>query len=199
MSVFFMFIIAYLFGCVNFSIVISKLMLKKDVREYGSGNAGLTNTLRNFGKGAAALVLVGDVLKVVAALLIAWYLLPSQYSIYAAGLGVVLGHNFPAFYGFKGGKGILTTAAIIVFTNPIAGAIIIPIGLIIMFTTRYVSLGSIVICLLFPILMYIMRTFDTSMLVFSLVISTMGIFMHRHNIKRLINGTENRFGGKKNV
>lgn len=197
-----MFIIAYLLGGLNFSILLSKLIAKKDVRELGSGNAGFTNTLRNFGKGVAALVLIGDALKAVVAILIAWYIFggfDNPYMVFAAGLGAVLGHNFPIYYGFKGGKGILTSAAVVFMIDWRAGLFLVITAVSLMFITRYVSIGSIFGCLAFPVSIYILHTEDTPLLMFALLISGLALFMHRENIKRLINGTENRFGRKKNV
>jgi len=197
-----MFIIAYLLGGLNFSILLSKLIAKKDVRDFGSGNAGFTNTLRNFGKGVAALVLIGDVLKAVVSILIAWYIFggfDNQYIVFAAGLGAVLGHNFPVYYGFKGGKGILTSAAVVFMIDWRAGLFLVITAVSLMFITRYVSIGSIFGCLAFPVSIYILHPQNTPFLVFALIISGLALFMHRANIKRLINGTENRFGRKKDV
>ena len=192
-----MFIIAYLLGGINFSIIISRLVKKQDVRELGSGNAGFTNVLRNYGKGLAAIVFVGDILKTIAAIVISWVIADSAYVTYAAGLGVILGHNFPLFYGFKGGKGILTTISTIVLMEPIPGLILIPLSVGIMFLTGYVSLGSIFICLYFPVVMLILHPNDIPLIIFAFVVCCLGIYMHRGNIKRLLSGTENRFERKK--
>jgi len=194
-----MFIIAYLLGGLNFSILLSKLIAKKDIRELGSGNAGFTNTLRNFGKGTAALVLIGDALKAVVAILIARYLSSDQYMVFAAGLGAILGHNFPVYYGFKGGKGILTSAAVVFMIDPRAGLFLVVTCVSVMFITRYVSVGSILGCIAFPVSIYILNPTNTPLFIFALLVSGLALFMHRENIKRLINGTENRFGRKKNV
>ena len=194
-----MLIIAYLLGGLNFSILLSKLMAKKDVRELGSGNAGFTNTLRNFGKGIAALVLIGDALKAVVAIILARYISNDQYMVFAAGLGAILGHNFPVYYGFKGGKGILTSAAVVFMIDWRAGLFLLIVSVSLMFITRYVSVGSIFGCIAFPVSIYILQPANTPLLVFAMLVSCLALFMHRENIKRLMNGTENRFGRKKDV
>ena len=98
-------LIAYLLGSINTSIIVGKIKSGEDIRKHGSGNAGATNTLRTFGKMAAVLVILGDVLKAVVSIVLAMILSDEQLAVYAASFGVILGHNFPVFFGFKGGKG----------------------------------------------------------------------------------------------
>lgn len=199
LQILFMFIIAYLLGGINFSIILSKKMIGKDIRTLGSGNAGFTNTLRNFGKMKGAFVFVGDILKAVLAMAIAkWIGGGDMYVQYAAGLGVVLGHIYPVYFGFKGGKGILTIISAFVMIDPIPGIVDIALTLAIIFSTGYVSLGSIFLCLFFPVSTLILHFGDIPRLIFAVVLCTIGIVKHRENIKRLLNGTENRFGRKKN-
>jgi glycerol-3-phosphate acyltransferase PlsY len=192
------FLLAYLIGGLNFSIITSRYFLNRDVRKYGSGNAGFTNSLRNFGKGVAAMVLAGDLLKTVLAVCIARLISDEPLAQYLAGLGAILGHNFPAFYRFKGGKGIVTTATVFLMLDPIPALIVAAIAVLIMFVTGYVSVGSFVILAAFPILTAILHSGDVIRLIFTIVMALLGFYMHRENIKKLAHGTENRFGkGKK--
>ena len=191
-----MFIFAYLVGGLNFSIIISRYFLKTDVRNYGSGNAGMTNSLRNFGKGIAVLVCLGDIMKSVLVFIAAKLISPDQFFMFAGAAGLILGHNFPVYYKFKGGKGMVTTGSIMVLTSPIYGTIGVAVSVGVMFATKYVSLGSLLLCVLFPITTMLKYKGDTSWLIFSVIVAALGIYMHRENIKRLVGGTENRFGRK---
>ena len=193
-------VIGYLFGCFNSSIVLTRL-IEKDVRNYGSGNAGFTNTLRNFSLLTAVLVFVCDAIKAAAAIFISLLIAPdNDMALYASAIGVILGHNFPFLYRFKGGKGVLVSSVAIFFADWRIGIAVFVISVLIMFATRYVSLGSLTGAVIFPLLSFYFHSGDTSFIIFSLVVSLLGIYMHRSNIKRLIEGKENRFGkGKNNV
>lgn len=194
-------ILGYLLGSVNTSIVVGKLFFKTDVREHGSGNAGATNALRTFGKKAAVLVLVGDFLKGVLACLIGRYIagefMPGIYAgEYLGGLFAVLGHNWPVFFGFKGGKGVLTSFAVILMFSPIAALICLGVFIIIVAITRYVSLGSIISAALFPILALIFR--EPEFLVgIGTLLAALIIVRHTANIKRLLAGEEKKLSFKK--
>ena len=135
-------IVSYLIGSMNASVVISKI-LGDDIRNHGSGNAGATNMLRTYGKGAALIVLLVDVLKGVLAVLIAKFAFAGMplYQ-YISGGGAILGHNFPLYFGFKGGKGVLTSIAVLITLNWWIGLVALVSALLIMAVTRYVSLGS---------------------------------------------------------
>lgn len=214
--------IGYLIGSVNLSIILSKLMGKGDIREYGSGNAGTTNTLRVLGKGPAVLVLIFDICKAVIAILIAkgifaisgvemystWiengvtvisFNIVYELGILFAAFGAILGHNFPIYYGFKGGKGIATSlGAILIIEWPI-GLVCLVFALVLMISSRMVSLGSICAAILYPVLVWIIGdTFGTSFeakavyIIFAICMAGLAIFRHRSNIKRLLNGTENK-------
>ena len=184
----------YLLGCVNFSIILTKRLEKKDVRDFGSGNAGFTNTLRNFKRKTAVMVFAGDALKAVVAVLLAKLLMPgNQYAMFAASLGTILGHNFPVFYGFRGGKGVLVSVVGIFFTDYRIGFIVLIGSVFIMFATGYVSLGSLSGASLFPILTAIVHTLQAEYIVFAVLIALLNIFMHRSNIVRLAHGKENCF------
>ena len=195
-------IIAYLIGSVNFSVIISKKMAGFDVREKGSKNAGSTNVLRTVGKKAAALTLICDILKGVVAVLIAmlaaniWQDSDAEVLKYLAGLMAIIGHTFPVYYGFKGGKGVATSLGVLLVVNPQIGIICLVFALIIMIATRWVSLGSVLAATLFPILTIFM-TDNFAAKIISILIGLLVIFNHRTNIKRLKEGTENKLSFKK--
>ena len=192
------FVIAYLLGSINTSIIVGKIKSGKDIRNFGSGNAGATNTLRTFGKIAAVLVILGDVLKAVVSILIAKLWLGEQIAMYVASVGVILGHNFPVLFGFKGGKGIVVSAVACLFTDWRIGLPIVIVALLIMFTTKYVSLGSILgACFMIVLGLIIRRPFDIEYTVFSCVVALLAIVMHRKNIVRLLKGTENKLSFSK--
>ena len=192
-----MLLIGYLLGSLNFAIIISKLVVKTDIRSFGSGNAGATNALRALGKKWGAVVLLGDILKCAVASIIAVCLFSGfEMPLYGAVLGAVLGHNFPLYYKFKGGKGIIVSITGIFFLNWQIALIILAFALVIMALTRYVSLGSVSAAVLAPILAYIMAR-DIFDLI--LILASLAIYMHRANIYRLIDGTENRLGAKKPI
>lgn len=201
-------IIAYLIGSVNFSVILSKKMAGFDVREKGSGNAGTTNMLRSVGKKAAALTLICDVLKGVVAILIAmfigWTFKVENQSLLVqiAGIAVVLGHTFPIFFGFKGGKGVATSLGILIMSNWQIGLICLVFGVLLIALTRMVSLGSCAAAVLFPVLtLFITDNYIVSQgsgyLIYSIILAVIVLFNHRSNIKRIMNGTENRISFKK--
>lgn len=204
-------IIAYAIGSINFSVIISKKMAGFDVREKGSGNAGSTNVLRTVGKKAAALTLVCDILKGVVSILIALFvgLIAGEAANHAiiveiAALAVVIGHTFPVFFGFRGGKGVATSLGVILLVNWKIGLICLVFALALMAITRMVSLGSISAAVLFAVLTIFIRDsyiagieFDFSFIIFGILLAALVIFNHRSNLKRIINGTENKLGSKK--
>ena len=201
-------IIAYLIGSVNFSVILSKKMAGFDVREKGSGNAGTTNMLRSVGKKAAALTLICDVLKGVVSILIAMFIgwafkIENQsLLVQIAGIAVVLGHTFPIFFGFKGGKGVATSLGILIMTNWQIGLICLVFGVLLIALTRMVSLGSCAAAVLFPVLtLFITDNYIVSQgsgyLIYSIILAVIVLFNHRSNIKRIMAGKENRISFKK--
>lgn len=192
---------AYLIGSVNFSIILSKLIAGKDIRESGSGNAGATNMLRTYGKKMGALTLLLDVLKGVVTVWLVKELSDSITLAYFAGLFVILGHNFPVYFGFKGGKGVATSLGVVLVLDWKAGLIVAVIAILIMALTRYVSLGSICGGALFIIIEFVkaLITGDISAvrLICAVLIGGLLIVRHHANIKRLLNGTENKLGAAK--
>ena len=175
--------------------LISRAFGKIDIREHGSGNSGSTNVFRVLGAKPAVIVFLGDVLKGTAAVLIGRYL-GGSYGEILAGIFVVVGHNWPILLGGKGGKGIATTIGLMLPIDPLMVVLIFIVGVIVIITTRYVSLASIVGVTIYPIAMIITQK-PLEYIIFSLVLSSVAIFKHRSNIERLIKGTESKFGQKK--
>ena len=199
-------IIGYLIGSISFSIIIGKKMAGIDVREQGSGNAGSTNVLRTIGKKAAALTLLCDVLKGVIAVLIAFVVgkfakdLNSAILIQIAALAVVVGHTFPIYFGFKGGKGVATSLGILLIVNWQIGLICLVFALLLMALTRMVSLGSVSAAVLYPVLtIFITEHYLVSgnYIIFGILLAAFVIFNHRENVKRILSGTENKLSFKK--
>ena len=205
----------YLLGSILFGVLISKLLYNDDVRSHGSGNAGMTNVLRTYGKLAAVLTTLGDVGKSVAAVrpgrLLFTALLGGQTALdpvcgaYLAAIFCMIGHSRPLFFGFKGGKGVLVGAGAALATEPLVCAVLLGIFLVEFAITRIVSLGSIIIAALYPVatLIHLLaHGADAATVAFSTVccaiMAAMVIWLHRSNIERLKNGTEYRFGEKKN-
>ena len=202
-------IIAYLVGSINFSVIISKRMAGFDVREKGSGNAGTTNMLRSIGVKAAVITLLCDILKGVVVILIAILIgnivdgLDDALLVQLAGIFVIIGHTFPIFFGFKGGKGIATSLGVLLMINWQIGLICLVFALILMAITRMVSVGSIAAAILFPVLVvfigqnYIVPVNNWSYLIFSIIIAILFLFNHRENLKRIFTGKENKISFKK--
>lgn len=201
-------IIAYLLGSISFSVIISKKIAGFDVREKGSGNAGTTNVLRTVGKKASIITLICDVLKGVVAILVAYIAglilkdsVDRALLIQLAGLAVIIGHTFPIFFGFKGGKGIATALGVLLITNWNIGLICLVFALVLMIITKMVSLGSLAAAVLFPILIIFMPhtsyLVDGNYIIYGILIAALVIFNHRANVKRLLTGTENKIDFKK--
>ena len=201
-------IIAYAIGSINFSVLISKKMAGFDVREKGSGNAGTTNMLRSVGKKAAAITLLCDILKGVVSIgiaLIAGNIVKNvdkAVLVQIAGILVVVGHTFPIFFEFKGGKGVATSLGVIMMINWKIGLICLVFALAIMVFSRMVSMGSVGAAILFPVLTlfintnFIVQASGMKYFVFSIILAAIVIFNHRANIKRIANGTENKLSFK---
>jgi len=191
-------ILPYLLGSLNFALILSRRFYGEDVRQKGSGNAGMTNMLRNYGKGAAALTLLGDALKAVVSSLIG-YVVFGVTGAYIAGLFCILGHMFPIYYRFKGGKGVVTTAVMILMLNPVIFLILLAVFLLIVLGTRFISLGSVMCVMIWPLILQRMEGAGAPVLM-AMAIAALVVFMHRENIKRLLRGEENKVSfGKKNV
>lgn len=196
-------VVGYLFGCISTAYIIGRLN-HIDIRSYGSGNAGATNILRTLGKLAGIFTYVGDALKtiipVLAMGLIFQYDMKFNVIALITGFGVVLGHNYPFWLGFKGGKGIAVTSAVILLYNPVLVSLYIGVFAAIVILTRYVSLGSLIVAVMF--LVQILITGFGNMhygiqIVFGILFCFSAFYMHRTNIIRLLNGNENKITLKK--
>ena len=198
-------IVAYLIGSINFSVILSKKMAGFDVREKGSGNAGTTNMLRSVGKKAAAITLVCDILKGIIAILIAMLMSKifkdsnGALLVQIAGVAVILGHTFPIFFKFKGGKGVATSLGVLIMSNWQIGLICLVFALILIILTQMVSVGSIAAAILYPVLtLFIPQNYiiPGNYIIYSVVLAVIIVFNHRENVKRLLSGTENRISFK---
>ncbi len=212
-------VISYLLGSCNSSIIVVRLLKHEDIREHGSKNAGLTNTLRCYGKGPAALTLIGDLAKGIVAVLLSQlvcrlilgsdfsekYFIDAQAIGYIAGFFAILGHIFPVYYGFKGGKGVLVASSVLIVIDPLTFAIVIPFFILVVIITKYVSVGSISAAVAYPIITFCVNYFargdalNKALLYTAFTVCTgiLLIYMHRTNIQRLKAGTENKFSIKK--
>ncbi|MBQ7362885.1 MAG: glycerol-3-phosphate 1-O-acyltransferase PlsY [Clostridia bacterium] len=207
---------AYLLGSINSAIIISRAVYHDDIRRHGSGNAGMTNMLRTYGKNAALLTLAGDLLKTVIALLIAALVFGFNYvggislggnlgECYLAGLFAVLGHIFPLYYKFKGGKGVLATSTMALVLSPVPFLMLFLLFVLVVWLSKYVSLGSVTVAVLYPVVMhgYFMLVFSTSMpalaAISTIALAVIIVWCHRSNLVRIGNRTENKlsFGKKK--
>lgn len=198
-------IIAYLLGSLNFAIIVSKLLFKTDIRTVGSKNAGMTNVLRNFGKGPAIIVLIGDLAKGILAVYLGNVLFSAfigdKSNIicgYIAGFFALLGHILPLFNGFKGGKGILVSGGVVLALDYRIFLCVVGVFLICVVISKIVSISSIITSISYPIATFIFKYIEGSKYIvsdtiMSIVIALIVLYMHKDNIKRLIDGTEYKF------
>lgn len=199
----------YLLGSINSAILLCRAVYGQDVRELGSGNAGMTNVARNFGKRVAALTLMGDLLKGVLAVFLGWCVvrfLPTGmdplYGKYIGGIFAIVGHMLPLYFGFKGGKGVATSGGVILAIQPVLFLALISIFLVIFAISKMVSLASIIGISLYPVVTLLWCwLFSKPALVFctasAAILAGLVVYMHRENIGRIRSGTEYRFGQKK--
>ncbi len=195
-------VVPYLLGSLNFAIIISKKVYHTDIRTFGSGNAGATNMMRTFGKSAAGLTFLGDALKAFVSGL--WgYAAFGQWGAYIAGLFCILGHMFPIYYKFKGGKGVVTAAISILMCNPFVFLILFVLFVLIVLATKYISLGSVMCMLLYPVILDRIEKWlngaTGAYVIIAIINAALVIFMHRENIKRLLAGKESKFSFKKSI
>ncbi len=201
-------VLSYLLGSLNFGIILSKAM-GDDVRKKGSGNAGTTNMLRNYGKGLAALTIIGDMVKVAIAILISVFIckklgvinnsqsFPMEMLVKCfSGFFCVLGHIFPVFFGFKGGKGVATSGGMVFMIDWRIGLILLAIFIIVVVITKYVSLGSLIMAALYPALILAFHQ-NLTITSISLIFTAIVFIAHRENIKKLMNHNENKISFKK--
>ena len=218
--------VSYLLGSINSAIIVSKLVYRDDVRRYGSGNPGTTNMLRAFGKKAALLTLIGDMLKTVISILFAALLFGFHYYggvsagdglCYVAGMFAILGHVFPIYYKFKGGKGVLCTATMALILSPIPFLIVLLVFVITVASTKYVSLGSVFGGVLYPVVLHGYFNFIGAMInsklpegampfaengiisLVSIIAAILIVWCHRANLQRISDRTENKISFKKKL
>ncbi len=189
-------LVSYLLGCLNSSIVISKYFLKDDVRNHGSGNAGLTNFYRVFGKKNVVFVILLDVLKAVLSCLIGAAVLGNLMGLevlgrYIAGLFCLLGHVFPCMFGFRGGKGVLSGGAIVLMLDWRIAIVVWALFLVLVAASRMVSLGSMAAAIAFPIMTWVVYQ-SWLLLAIAICISILILWRHKDNAQRIAHGEENK-------
>lgn len=195
-------VVSYLLGSLNFAIIFSRLMHGDDIRRHGSGNAGMTNMLRTYGKKEAAFTLLGDAAKSALSTFIGTLVLGDLVAGgYIGGMFCIVGHVFPIYYKFKGGKGVVALAMMILFTNPLVFLIMVTMFAILVARTRYISLGSVVGALAYPLVLNNIikisgKTPDFRVAI-AFAIALLIVFLHRSNIKRLLEGKENKLSFKR--
>jgi glycerol-3-phosphate acyltransferase PlsY len=194
-SLFFTAVIGYILGSVSFSYLIGRYVAGIDIREHGSGNAGATNTLRVLGKRPAVIVLLGDALKGVAAVWIGYLLTGSDIGMAIGGLAGIVGHNWPVFFHFRGGKGVATTIGVVVGVAFLPALYAGIVAILLLIITRIVSLASLVFMTLLPVSILL---FDRSAVLFwmAVIMAIMSYWRHRSNIVRLLQGKENKLGSR---
>jgi len=204
----------YLIGSLNGSILLSRIFMKDDIRKHGSGNAGATNVLRTYGKGWTVLVSLWDlgkgVLTVCLPIFLGWNENPMPGALYSPeqhiidgfpvvplhallGLGVILGHVFPLYFGFKGGKGVLTSLAVMLLWDWQTACIALAVFFLVVIGTRYISLGSIAAVLAMVAAALVLQ----HDLILPVIVALLILFLHRTNMVRLVKGTEHKLGEKK--
>ncbi|ATY84813.1 acyl-phosphate glycerol 3-phosphate acyltransferase [Kyrpidia spormannii] len=187
-------VIGYLLGSISSSVLVGRWMAGIDIRQHGSGNAGATNTLRVLGQRAAAAVLVADVAKGLIAIAVAMALAPDRTGVWAvAGLFAIVGHNWPIFFGFRGGRGIATAIGVLLTLVPVPALVAGGIALIALALTRYVSLGSLLFTLLTAVFAVVFH-YPAVEIWLTIAIAALAVWRHRDNIGRLIRGEEHRLG-----
>jgi len=192
-------VLAYLLGSLSFAVIVSKAMHLDDPRSYGSGNPGATNVLRSGNKVAAILTLLLDAVKGVVAVLVARFLAErlgyGDGIVALAGLASFLGHLWPIFFRFQGGKGVATAAGVLLALNWMVGVASLVAWLAIAFTTRYSSLAALVTAVLAPVFTYFLHG-DSQSVIAVAAMSVLLVWRHRSNITKLLNGTESKLGSK---
>lgn len=193
-------LIGYLLGSLSFGVIISRLVLHKDIRTQGSGNAGSTNVLRVMGKKMALLTFIGDLMKGVVAVFIGRALTGGQTGEILGAFGAILGHNFPLYFGFKGGKGVATSFGCMLIVFPGQALASFAVFLVLVATTHYVSAGSLGAAVTLPIFVMLTEPYDPIIWFTALAVGLLAILRHMPNIVRLMNHTERKlsFGKKEN-
>lgn len=192
MQALFLAILAYLIGSIPFGFLVGRYIYGVDIRTIGSQNIGTTNAFRNLGAAAGALVLAGDLGKGLIAVLMAKVFAGTDTAMALSACGVIAGHNWPLFLRLRGGKGIATACGALLIFTPKILLILLLIWLVIVTISRYVSLGSIIVAGMFPVMVFILERDRAVLLVFSIVAGAVVIWRHKSNIGRLLDGTETK-------
>lgn len=188
-------LLSYLIGCFSSAYFVGKVFKRIDIRAHGSGNVGSTNAMRVMGKKLGILTFLLDFSKGIIAVLIGYWILGYNGGLIAS-IFVVIGHDWPVFIGFRGGKGIATTLSALAILNFPTALITIIIGVVVAIISKYVSLGSLVFLSLIPIISTIItKSFNKQLFITTIILALIGIYRHKENIKRIIKGTENKIGG----
>ena len=211
---FLVFVGGYLLGSLNFGVILSRAFYGGDVRSHGSGNAGATNMLRTYGKLPAALTFLGDAAKTALAVLFGALLLGLHTNVFAkdgtiyagfsgmyiGGMAAIIGHAFPVYYKFKGGKSVIATLVLVLFTQPLVALICLMFFVAVVAATKYISLGSIMSVIIYPLILYRV-TYNTTgpglHVLVAIFVMLFVVYLHRANIQKLLNGTENKLSFKK--
>ena len=192
LSILIVIVAGYLLGSISTGVVLSRLFAKTDIRSQGSGNAGTTNMLRVLGRKMALLTFIGDMLKGIIAVFIGKWLIGGELGGLLGVVGAVLGHYYPLYFGFKGGKGIATSFDSLLFVFPVQALLAFAVFLILVAVTHYVSVGSIAAAITLPLLIVITRFQEPTLWIITVCIGASVVWRHRANIKRLMNHTENK-------
>lgn len=194
MKVFLVILFSYLLGSISFGIIVTKIVKGIDIREHGSGNAGFTNVLRVIGKGPSVFVLLGDALKGSLSVALGYYLGDAYFAV-IGGLAAMVGHTYPLYFGFRGGKGVATGLGVVLTLAPDVTLIALIIFMITVMLSRYVSLGSILGALSVPLSTTLLAK-PFPILLFGILGVSFVIYRHKTNIVRLWQGKENKIGRK---
>ena len=192
LSILIVIVAGYLLGSISTGVMLSRLFAKTDIRSQGSGNAGTTNMLRVLGRKMALLTFIGDMLKGIIAVFIGKWLIGGELGGLLGVVGAVLGHYYPLYFGFKGGKGIATSFGSLLFVFPVQALLAFAVFLILVAVTHYVSVGSIAAAITLPLLIVITRFQEPTLWIITVCIGASVVWRHRANIKRLMNHTENK-------
>ena len=192
LSILIVIVAGYLLGSISTGVVLSRLFAKTDIRSQGSGNAGTTNMLRVLGRKMALLTFIGDMLKGIIAVFIGKWLIGGELGGLLGVVGAVLGHYYPLYFGFKGGKGIATSFGSLLFVFPVQALLAFAVFLILVAVTHYVSVGSIAAAITLPLLIVITRFQEPTLWIITVCIGASVVWRHRANIKRLMSHTENK-------
>ena len=192
LSILIVIVVGYLLGSISTGVVLSRLFAKTDIRSQGSGNAGTTNMLRVLGRKMALLTFIGDMLKGIIAVFIGKWLIGGELGGLLGVVGAVLGHYYPLYFGFKGGKGIATSFGSLLFVFPVQALLAFAVFLILVAVTHYVSVGSIAAAITLPLLIVITHFQEPTLWIITVCIGASVVWRHRANIKRLMNHTENK-------